>query len=87
MGSIVGGLYSAGMSPDEIETALGDIDWDGVFDDRPPRSDRSYRRKRDDDLYLFRFKPGFNNGEIDLPRGVVQGQKIDLELSRFVMPP
>jgi NTE family protein len=86
MGSIVGGLYSAGMSPDEIETALGDIDWDGVFDDRPPRSDRSYRRKRDDDLYLFRFKPGFNNGEIDLPRGVVQGQKIDLELSRFVMP-
>jgi NTE family protein len=86
MGSIVGGLYSAGMSPDEIETALGDIDWDGVFDDRPPRSDRSFRRKRDDDLYLFRFKPGFNNGEIDLPRGVVQGQKIDLELSRFVMP-
>ena len=86
MGSIVGGLYSSGMSPDEIETGLASIDWDGVFDDLPPRSDRSFRRKRDDDLYLFKFKPGFNNGKIDLPRGVVQGQKIDLELARFVLP-
>ena len=34
MGSIVGGLYSSGMSTDEIEAALGSIDWDGVFDDR-----------------------------------------------------
>jgi len=86
MGSIVGGLYSSGMTLDEIETALGSIDWDGVFDDQTPRSDRSFRRKRDDDLYLFKFKPGFNDGELDLPQGLVQGQKIDLELARFVLP-
>ena len=86
MGSIVGGLYSSGMTPDEIEAAPGNIDWDGVFDDRPPRTDRSFRRKRDDDLYLVRFKPGFNEGQIDLPQGLVQGQKIDLELSNLIMP-
>ena len=86
MGSIVGGLYSSGLSPDEIEAALGAIDWDGVFDDLPPRSDRSFRRKRDDDLYLIKFKPGFNDGHLDLPRGLVQGQKIDIELSRLVVP-
>ena len=86
MGSIVGGLYSSGMALDEIETALGSIDWDAVFHDFPPRSDRSFRRKRDDDLYLVRAKPGFNDGELDLPRGLVQGQKIDLELSRLVLP-
>jgi len=86
MGSIVGGLYSAGMSTDDIEAGLDSIDWDGVFDDLPPRSDRSFRRKRDDDLYLIKFKPGFNDGHLDLPRGLVQGQKIDLELSRLVNP-
>ena len=86
MGSIVGGLYSAGMSTDEIEAGLASIDWDGVFNDRPPRSDRSFRRKRDDDLYLIKAKPGFNDGQLDLPRGLVQGQKIDLELARLVLP-
>lgn len=86
MGSIVGGLYSSGMSTDEIEAGLASIDWDHVFNDRPPRSDRSFRRKRDDDLYLVKAKPGFNDGELDLPRGLVQGQKIDLELARLVLP-
>ncbi len=86
MGAIVGGLYSAGMSTDEIEAGLASMDWDGIFNDRPPRSDRSFRRKRDDDLYLIKAKPGFNNGELDLPRGLVQGQKIDLELARLVLP-
>jgi len=86
MGSIVGGLYASGMDLDTIEEELGRIDWDAVFHDLPPRSDRSFRRKRDDDAYLIKFKPGFNNGELDLPRGLIQGQKIDLELARLVLP-
>jgi NTE family protein len=86
MGSIVGGLYSAGMSTDEIEAGLASIDWDDVFRDRPARSDRSFRRKRDDDLYLVDAKPGFNDGKVDLPRGLIQGQKIDLVLARFALP-
>jgi len=86
MGAIVGGLYSSGMSIDEIEAGLAAIDWDRVFHDRPPRGDRSFRRKRDDDLYLVGAKPGFNDGKVDLPRGLVQGQKIDLVLARFVLP-
>ncbi|MGI9233990.1 MAG: patatin-like phospholipase family protein [Woeseiaceae bacterium] len=86
MGSIVGGLYSSGMSPDDIEAGLASINWDSVFDDLPPRSDRSFRRKRDDDLYLVKAKPGFNDGKIDLPSGLVQGQKIDLELARLSLP-
>jgi len=86
MGAIVGGLYSSGMDTDAIEAGLASIDWDRVFHDRPPRGDRSFRRKRDDDLYLVAAKPGFNDGKLDLPRGLVQGQKIDLVLARFVLP-
>ena len=86
MGSIVGGMYASGMSVEEIEAELAGIDWGEMFDDLPPRSDRSFRRKRDDDLYRARFKPGFNDGSLDLPRGLIQGQKIDLEFTRLVLP-
>jgi NTE family protein len=83
MGSIVGGLYATGMSPDEILEAIESIDWDGVFDDLPARDERSFRRKRDDDLYLIKIKPGIDKDGLKLPAGVVQGQKIDLALTRF----
>ena len=43
MGSIIGGLYASGMTPDQIETALKEMDWDNVFSDRPPRIDRPFR--------------------------------------------
>jgi len=85
-GSIGGGRYASGMDLDTIEEELALMDWAAVFDDLPPRSDRSYRRKRDDELYLIKFKPGLNDGELDLPRGLIQGQKIDLELARLVLP-
>jgi len=83
MGSIVGGLYSIGMSPDEITAAIESIDWDHVFDDLPAREERSFRRKRDDDLYLVKARPGVSKKGLKFPPGVVQGQKIDLALTRF----
>ncbi len=83
MGSIVGGLYATGMSPDEILEAIESIDWDDVFKDLPAREERSFRRKRDDDFYLVKAKPGVDKNGLKLPAGIVQGQKIDLALSRF----
>ncbi|MGB5474598.1 MAG: patatin-like phospholipase family protein, partial [Gammaproteobacteria bacterium] len=58
MGSIIGGLYASGMSPDEIEQAFKAIDWDHIFSDAPPRKERSFRRKRDDDLYVDTARVG-----------------------------
>jgi NTE family protein len=83
MGSIVGGLYATGMSPDEILEAIESIDWDEIFVDSPSREERSFRRKRDDDLYLVKAKPGIDRNGLKFPAGVVQGQKIDLALTRF----
>ena len=83
MGSIVGGLYSIGMSPDEILEGIESIDWDDVFHDFPAREERSFRRKRDDDLYLVKAKPGIDKDGLKLPEGVVQGQKINMALSGF----
>ena len=86
MGSVVGGLYASGMTPDEIETAMLAIDWDHVFEDDPPREDRPFRIKRDDDLYLIKAQPGFKDGKITLPTGLVQGQKFDLILRELTLP-
>jgi NTE family protein len=83
MGSIVGGLYASGLSPQEIEREIQQIDWEDVFNDEPRREDRSFRRKTDDALYVFKAKPGFNEGKIELPLAYVHGQKFDLQLNRL----
>lgn len=87
MGSIVGGLYASGMSPREIKAALAAIDWKDAFNDNIPREDRSFRRKRDDDLYLIKHKPGIgDDGKVKLPTGFLQGQKIDLIFKELALP-
>ena len=86
MGSIVGGMYAAGMPPEEIERQMVAVDWDGVFQDKVNREDRSYRRKTDDRLWLADIKPGFSDGELKLPPGLVRGQKIGLLLTSLTLP-
>ena len=86
MGAIVGGLYASGMTLEEIEQALNDIDWDDVFIDSTNRADKTFRRKRDDDDFLIKRRLGFSNGKIKLPLGLVQGQKIDLAITKLTLP-
>ena len=86
MGSIIGGLYASGLSPEEIEEIMTTVDWNGVFRDAPPREDLDYRRKEDDARYLFDFGLGVRfDGEVILPRGVLVGQKIGLLLRRHTL--
>ena len=86
MGAIVGGLYASGMTLEEIEQAMVEIDWDDVFVDGTARADKTFRRKRDDDDFLIKRAVGFSDGRIKLPLGVVQGQKMDLALRRLTVP-
>lgn len=76
MGAIVGGLYSAGMSPDEIETVLSQTDWLTLFDDDPPRAQMSWRRKLDDIGLLVGLEMGVSSSGVELPTGLIQGQKV-----------
>lgn len=82
MGAIVGGLYAAGLSPADIERELAAIDWDALLEDAPPRPERPFRRKRDDDTYLVKQALGWKEGALKLPLGLVHGQKFDVALSR-----
>lgn len=86
MGAIVGGMYAAGYGADEIESVLERIDWDDVLHDRTPREQRSVRKKQEDLHRLGGIELGFKNGKIALPRGVVQGQRLELLLRRLMLP-
>jgi len=55
MGAIVGGLYASGMTADELEAAVKSLDWSDIFSDKPPREDRDFRRKLDDEGFLIRY--------------------------------
>ena len=85
MGAIVGGLYASGMTADELEELVGTLDWKDALSDRGERSDLSFRRKQDEDAYPIRFELGLRDGELQLPQGVLQGQKLDLVLRELTL--
>ena len=63
MGSLVGGIYASGMSPDEMEKRIAAIDWAAIFRDDPARKDIPWRQKRDDYTDLFGLELGFRDGK------------------------
>ncbi|MDH4049556.1 MAG: patatin-like phospholipase family protein [Gammaproteobacteria bacterium] len=85
-GAIIGSLYAAGLTLDEIEAAIAGIDWEDMLQDAPPRRDLPFRRKRDDFSYLVKYRPGYNNGSIELPMGLIQGQKVTQFFRRYLQP-
>jgi NTE family protein len=87
MGAVVGGLYAAGLSGEQIDAVFRTLDWQEMLRDRAPRRDLVYRRKQDDRNILARGALGFREGEgIVLPLGLVQGQKITQVLRNATLP-
>jgi NTE family protein len=85
MGAIIGGLYAAGMSPDELEQLINELDWPQVFEDTTPRKDLTYRRKQDDVDFPVDFELGVRDGRLQLPKGLIQGQKLALLLRELTL--
>ncbi|MFO1489798.1 MAG: patatin-like phospholipase family protein [Kiritimatiellia bacterium] len=75
MGSIIGGLYASGMSPEEIKTFLESLDWNEVMSDDTPRREMFFRRKGEDQRYLFEL--GFKDGGFRVGTGMAAGQKFN----------
>jgi NTE family protein len=85
MGAVVGGLYASGMSAQEVERALGTVDWQDAFRDRPPRTELAYRRKEEDRNFLVDFPLGLQGRHLVIPKGIVQGQKLTEMLRRLTL--
>ncbi len=86
MGAVVGGLYASGLSPGEIESIMTSLNWQDAFRDRPPREDLTFRRKLEDQNFLVKFPLGIRGRHIQLPKGLLQGQKLNQTLRRLTLP-
>jgi NTE family protein len=86
MGAVVGGLYAQGLSPRELVSVVEDIDWTTAFDDKPPRRELSFRRKRDDFDFLTNLRLYIKDWRIALPKGLIEGQKITNILGELTLP-
>ena len=78
IGSIVGGLYATGWTPDEIEELLKTMDWNKLFSDAVDRREKTFRRKQDDLVILIQGSVRFDGLKPYLPPGLLGGQRMEL---------
>jgi NTE family protein len=83
MGSIVGGLYAIGTTPQQMEQIVADIDWSTMFSDSPPRRDISFRDRQLDVLYPLPLEIGFRDGEFLAFKGALTGGNLELFLHKL----
>lgn len=62
MGSIIGGLYALGYSPDEIEMMISNLDWSQYMSNSVERRDISSADKQRRSTYIINIP--FNHGEL-----------------------
>ena len=86
MGAVVGGLYASGMTAEQIDATMRSVDWQDAFRDAPPRRDLDFRRKQDDRNFLVRLPLGLQHHHILLPKGFIQGQKLQETLRQLTLP-
>ena len=86
MGAVVGGLYASGYSGSEIKSKLLSLKWELILRNIPNRDDLYFRRKRDDDIFLFKGIIGYDAGEIRFPTGIVQGQELYQNFKLLTLP-
>jgi NTE family protein len=86
MGAVVGGLYASGLTAKEIERIVTSLNWQDAFRDRPPREDLTLRRKQEDQNFLVKFPLGIRGHKVVLPKGLVQGQRLNQMLRRLTLP-
>jgi NTE family protein len=85
MGAIVGGLYATGLNADDLERLVESMDWAAALSDAPARKMLSFRRKQDEREFPINFELGYRDGDLLLPKGAIQGQKLDLLLRELTL--
>jgi NTE family protein len=85
VGAIIGGLYAAGYSPEEIETTISSIDWIDIFRDETARPELPMRQKETDLGILADLEVGLVAGRLTIPMTLVRGQKLDLFLRKLFL--
>ncbi|HEX9637269.1 MAG TPA: patatin-like phospholipase family protein, partial [Acidobacteriota bacterium] len=81
IGALLGGLYAAGYSPEELEELVTSLRWDRLFEDAPDRRLFNFNNKERGDRPLFEV--GLEHLGVRLPTGLQEGQQIQQLLDRL----
>ncbi len=84
MGALIGALYAAGYSPELMERIVRAQDWDNLLRDKIARKYLSPNEKGTDEKFFASFP--VRHGQVKLPAGVVEGQRIELLFERLMSP-
>lgn len=81
MGSIIGGLYALGYSPDELHGLISDIDWPTYIMSKLDRRLLSQRRRKMNDRLLLNVPYGrvMSNEDVQksaMPTGAIEGDNL-----------
>jgi len=76
MGSVVGGLYASGMTAQDMQNRLAQINLADVAFDVTARADLPQSQREDERLYVNSLSFGFGTHGFRLPTGLVQGNRL-----------
>jgi NTE family protein len=76
MGAVVGGLYASGLRADELEQKLSQVNLSDIAFDRNERAKLPQSLREDDFQYPIGLSAGYGDGQIKLPAGLVQGNRL-----------
>ena len=81
MGSIIGGLYAIGYSPEKIDSICRNQDWTTLLTSQTPRDKKLYGEKEINDKTVLSVP--FTLERVELPSGILSGEKVLNMLSMF----
>jgi NTE family protein len=81
IGSIIGGLYSCGYSPDEIERIAYQIDWGELLSTNPLRKTLLTTQKGQSEKSLFKLR--FQNWRPVVPQAITSAQRLGQLLDKL----
>lgn len=85
MGSIVGGMYAIGYSPDSLHKILKNTDWSYILTNNLPENKISFTEKHNFKNSIMSL-PVSSGKKISLPSGLINGQQIENMLSYYAWP-
>jgi len=84
IGSLIGTLYTGGMSPDEIAWRLRKVDWNSLFLDEPTRRSLLMARKAEHSRHLLTLRLGDDLAPV-VPGAITPGQKLYHQLMKLTL--
>jgi len=83
MGAVVGSLYAAGYSGEQLDSIFSNVNFDDIISDNLPRASKTFYERENSEKYAVLIP--FNNLKIQLPSALSRGQNVFNLLSKLTL--